>query len=235
MSVKSKFYLFLAAILIIGLGYDSYDKSKIKKTEEARNLASFEALKTELNNNKGQLIQNASSLIKDGKPEKAIMLLSKYQKVNDADLSNIRDHATVESILINLKKLPVEKYRENLALYNQLTALRPEEKSFQDKVSFYQGKVNAENGAKAKKEAREKELASAFSAWDGSHKTLERYVISNMNDPDSYEHVETKYIDKGDHLVLITRFRGKNGFGGTVVNSISAKAKLSGEIIEIIN
>jgi hypothetical protein len=55
-----------------------------------------------------------------------------------------------------------------------------------------------------------------------------------MNDPKSYDHDKTVYWDKGDHLIVKTTFRGKNAFGGVVVNWISAKSDLDGNITEII-
>ncbi len=54
-----------------------------------------------------------------------------------------------------------------------------------------------------------------------------------MNDPDSYDHVETVYWDMGDYLVVRTTYRGKNAFGGVVVNWVKAKVNLDGNIIEI--
>ena len=55
-----------------------------------------------------------------------------------------------------------------------------------------------------------------------------------MNNPDSYKHVETKYKDKGEYLIVTTVFRGTNTFGGVVTNSIKAKIDLNGNILEII-
>ena len=56
-----------------------------------------------------------------------------------------------------------------------------------------------------------------------------------MNDPDSYEHVETRFRDEGEYIFVITKFRGKNAFGGTVTNTISAKVDFDGDVIEIIS
>lgn len=55
-----------------------------------------------------------------------------------------------------------------------------------------------------------------------------------MNDPDSYEHIETKYTDYGSYIFVVTRFRGANAFGGKVINSISAKIDNNGNILEAI-
>lgn len=78
-----------------------------------------------------------------------------------------------------------------------------------------------------------------FSPWDGSHNQLERYVKKHMNDPDSYEHIETRYrvvqTKTERHAEIFTSFRGKNAFGGVVKNSIMAKTNLdTGEVMEII-
>ena len=83
-------------------------------------------------------------------------------------------------------------------------------------------------------EARKKDLQRHFSAWDGSHNGLTRYIKDAMNDPGSYEHVKTVYWDRKDHLVVMTTFRGKNAFGGVVKNSVKAKVDLAGNVLEII-
>ncbi len=65
---------------------------------------------------------------------------------------------------------------------------------------------------------RSERIKDCFSAWDGSHKNLEKWVKDNMNDPDSYEHIETRYQDNGATITIYLKFRGKNAFGGKVVN-----------------
>jgi len=82
-------------------------------------------------------------------------------------------------------------------------------------------------------------LENQFSQWNGAHKELERIILESMNDPDSYEHVETRYRvikDSGNsHLLLTTQFRGKNSFGGVVRQEVVAKANLNtGSIIEVL-
>lgn len=88
---------------------------------------------------------------------------------------------------------------------------------------------------KTQEEIREDKLSENFSGWDGSHIGLTKVIKKSMNDPSSYEHDETVYWDKGDHLIVKTTFRGKNAFGGVVKNSITAKVDLNGNVIEIIS
>lgn len=82
---------------------------------------------------------------------------------------------------------------------------------------------------------REETVRSAFSPWSGSHMRLERAIKAAMNDPKSFEHVRTTYVDRGDHLIVTTAFRGTNAFGGKVLNTWTAKTALDGTVIEIIS
>ena len=86
-----------------------------------------------------------------------------------------------------------------------------------------------------KEETRKEQLSKHFSAWDGSHRGLTEVIKKSMNDPSSYEHEETVYYDKGDHLIVKTTFRGKNAFGGVVKNWVKAKVDLNGNVIEVIS
>ncbi|WP_121665270.1 hypothetical protein [Mesonia aquimarina] len=82
---------------------------------------------------------------------------------------------------------------------------------------------------------RDEIIQKQFSSWNGAHRNLENLIQKNMNDPDSYEHIKTVYFDKGDHLIVITSFRGKNAFNATIKNSITAKVDLNGNVIEVID
>lgn len=88
---------------------------------------------------------------------------------------------------------------------------------------------------KTQAELRQEKIDNQFSAWDGSHRNLETLIKQGMNDPDSYEHVKTTYLEQGDNLIVTTQFRGKNAFGGVVLNSVIAKTDLDGNVIKIIS
>ena len=88
---------------------------------------------------------------------------------------------------------------------------------------------------RTQEEIRKEQIEKNFSAWDGSHRGLTELIKKSMNDPASYDHVETVYWDKGEHLVVKTTFRGKNAFGGVVKNWVMAKVDLNGNVIEVIS
>jgi hypothetical protein len=86
--------------------------------------------------------------------------------------------------------------------------------------------IFSDSGPKTKQELRAEDVSRLFSGFDGSHAELEAVIKSDMNDPESYEHVETRYRDDGSTIYVITTFRGKNAFGGTVTHK--AEATLGG-------
>ncbi len=65
---------------------------------------------------------------------------------------------------------------------------------------------------------------------------LRCYIQDNMmNNPKSYEHVQTTFIDKGDFLLVETTFRGTNKFGAVVRNKVVANVSLKGDVLKIIS
>ena len=79
----------------------------------------------------------------------------------------------------------------------------------------------------------EKLIEKHFSPLDGSHRELTYVIKDNLNDPDSYEHIETTYRIQGDTIWVFTNFRSKNGFGGMVREGVTAITdKQTGKVIE---
>ncbi|MBI9057769.1 MAG: hypothetical protein JEZ01_08335 [Labilibaculum sp.] len=82
--------------------------------------------------------------------------------------------------------------------------------------------------------SREQRITEQFDSWDGSLYSLENLIKKGMHDPSSYEHIETRYADKKDYILVSTSFRGKNAFGALVKNTVSAKVDINGKVIEIL-
>ena len=82
-------------------------------------------------------------------------------------------------------------------------------------------------------------LLEDFSRWDGSYRPLEQVIKNSMNDESSYEHIKTTYRmvffgTKRPYMAVSTLFSGKNAFGGTVKQTVSAKVDAkTKEIFEI--
>lgn len=102
---------------------------------------------------------------------------------------------------------------------------------YEEAVENQKLSIEADKLVAKQKEEYEKRKADfeehCLSSWDGSHRELAKTVKNNMNDPDSFEHVETSYRLYNDYAVVIMRFRGKNAFNGTVLNSVTGKINLN--------
>ncbi|MFP7610163.1 hypothetical protein [Serratia quinivorans] len=76
-------------------------------------------------------------------------------------------------------------------------------------------------------------------SFDDSYRPLTAAIKESMNDPSTFDHVETKYRfvmnNSSPYAVVTTVFRGSNSFGAIVKNTVSAKVDLrSGDIIEYL-
>lgn len=81
--------------------------------------------------------------------------------------------------------------------------------------------------------SKQDRLKSQFSTWDGSHRNVVKKVKTSLHNPDSFEHVETTYVEKEDYLLVKMVFRGTNLFNAVVTNTCYAKVSLDGEVLDI--
>lgn len=78
---------------------------------------------------------------------------------------------------------------------------------------------------------------SQFSPWNGSNMYLVQQVKQIMDDPHSFEHVNTSwYVDVKNHSIIHVQmtFRGKNVFGALVLNQIKAKMDANGTVLDYV-
>ncbi|KPC36333.1 Uncharacterized protein AC496_0420 [Pseudomonas savastanoi pv. glycinea] len=144
----------------------------------------------------------------------------------------------IARLLKDLKTLGATDYTSAISLYTSLLELEPANKGYQQNLDRFkkaeasrQAKIEADQQAAAERASRTKKVESQFSQWDGSHRTFERLIKQAMNDPDSYDHVETRYADKGKFIRVYCTFRGKNAFGGIVKNTRVADFDIDGNFL----
>ena len=172
----------------------------------------------------------------------------KLQKVLDEDKSyqekEIKLDETTLSIAVASKgKPPSALYYLNVLNLSDSNIGRVKVFKYNSKNSLVNGSYNNpasdELSDWAIKKLKEDWETQNLSAWYGSCRPVEKYIKNNMNDPDSYEHVETQYrFDRATNsFFVVSRFRGKNAFGGKVLNNAKAYVSLDGSVIsfEIVN
>lgn len=145
----------------------------------------------------------------------------------------------IAALLAKTKTMNATDYGQAIAVYTELVKLDPDNKAYKQSLDRF---TKAEDARLAKEEKdrlaaeqkaqHQKDIELQFSGWSGAHYTFERMIKNAMNDPDSYDHVETKYIDKGSYIRVFCTFRGKNGFGGTVKNTKVADFTIKGDFIK---
>lgn len=100
--------------------------------------------------------------------------------------------------------------------------------------------AEAEAAAEAERLAAEQEAARqeagfhCLSDFNGRHFGFARLVKANLREPDSFEHIETRITpvnEDGEHQIIMI-YRGRNGFGGMNVETISAV--ISNETCDLI-
>lgn len=169
-------------------------------------------------------------------------LLLRYNGVKDELAKAEADKARKAKITELTGKLPsvgATDYAQAKTIYAELVALDPSNKTYQQKLERFTkardaqvAKEAAKIAADLEKAEHQKKIEAQFSGWDGSHRQFERLIKDAMNDPGSYEHVETKYIDKGSYIRVFCTFRGKNAFGGIVKNTKIADFDLNGNFLK---
>ncbi|MHA8088829.1 hypothetical protein U8593_00850 [Aquirufa antheringensis] len=88
--------------------------------------------------------------------------------------------------------------------------------------------------SKSTPKTNEERVSELQSGYDGSIRSVVKFVKNSMNDPDSFEHVETRtgFYEKGNFIVSM-KYRGKNPFGGVITKYIDVKVDYSGNVISV--
>lgn len=246
----------IAALIITGftfIGIEAQGEARQKAVEAAnakQQLAKAAEVQrqkaAEFAANRQSIIQKAKADLAAEQYEQVIASLNQYGSINDAEAIAIQSTAKAElaarqkeakqqELLAEVKKTSQSDLPRLQNLYTQLAQLAPENTQYQQQRDRYAQEIKAEEEKAAARVARKEQIEAQFSRLDGSHIQLARLIKKSMNDPDSYEHDDTTYSDKGDYLMVRTYFRGRNAFGGMVRNQVTAKVDLEGNVIEIIS
>lgn len=207
-------------------------------------------------NNKPEIMSTINNLINDKKYEEAVIEIQKYSYVKDNELDSLLKKTKVQisletqkenmkiakekqKIFLNnlyekLSKIPENDHLENIKILEMIDKIEPLNIDNKSSLQKHKEQQKIIDDIEQKKQDRKKMISSYFSPWDGSCTILENYIKENMNDPDSYKHVETRYGDYGDYLTIRTKYRGKNAFGGTVTNYAAIKIDLNTKKITVI-
>jgi hypothetical protein len=148
--------------------------------------------------------------------------------VNNNELTTYNNDSLSTPIRNNVKNTIAPKAIKKPAPTLSPTQIKVKaEKAKQAKLAAEKAKKIAEE--KKRLEDRQKNIDKQFSAWDGSHRELVNFVKEYMNDPDSFDHAETYYVDHKTYLTVTMEFRGTNAFGGKILSYVEARIDLNND------
>ncbi|MCY4546210.1 MAG: hypothetical protein OXD39_13340 [Gemmatimonadetes bacterium] len=85
----------------------------------------------------------------------------------------------------------------------------------------------------------QEKIDAQFSAWDGSHRNLVAAVEKTLNDPGSFEHLETRTMKGSNYprtFLVSMQYTAKNAFGGRVRNTVVCEVDVeTGAIIQVLS
>lgn len=83
-------------------------------------------------------------------------------------------------------------------------------------------------------EKRKQKIEAQFSPLNGEHKNLTKLIKQSMNDPKSYENIQTNYWDMDTAIIVNQEYTGTNALGGRVRGFIKASIDTNGNVISIL-
>lgn len=181
------------------------------------------------------------------KQRQQIELQMENEKKIAAEKKVLADKAEAEAKMTAEEKAARDKADAEKAA---AVAKAAEEKAAADKVIA--DKAAAEKALYEKKAADDAAIVKAaadkglkykawidaqFSQWDGSNYDLVKLVKANLNDPKSFEHVQTtwKNYGVGTYIEIQMTYRAKNAFGALVLGSVVAKSDYNTDTMTIIS
>ncbi|WP_271270254.1 hypothetical protein [Aliamphritea hakodatensis] len=247
-SAKGKVLLSATLIVLSGFMYKQHDDRQAEQqlAEQVRQVEEIRHQEAEyFNANREQIIASINQHLLSKSYEAAAAESGKYLSAGGEELKSLnlqakqllvqtQNNEEISKILAELKAIPVKEYEKNRLLYLRLVDLDPSKKRYAEKLKFYTKKVEEQEERIAADTERAIKIKKQFSPIDGRHYNFERLIKTEMNDPSSYEHVETGYWNRGDHIVVKTIFRGKNSYGALVKDSATAKFNLDGEFLQLL-
>jgi hypothetical protein len=223
-------------LIFMGMGV-TIQSAKQEAAEKQRihdlGVARRQALADAFNSNKASILSAIQQQVSAGNLQEALAEASKYDNP-DADLEALRHSISVSLLKSNLKDEANMSLASRAATYTKLAALEPGQAAYATKADGLNAELAKEQKLAAEKAANHAALMSQFSQWDGSHRQVEAAIKARMNDPDSYTHVETRFKETDTGAIIVTKFRGKNGFGGVITQTATALVDHDGTVTSLV-
>lgn len=241
-----KWTVVIAGMVLMGVAVSKSNDSKDKEVDKIVERASQEIDKGNMDS-AFVYIEQAKKQYSTANNNKAVDLEKEIEQSKSEDyakgvLAKMTDEEFGQLQNDELTKSYINQKTLNDNFYVLLNELSPQRQQIVEEIKEKeeQERIAAELEAERKKQAelernRKEKIEKQFSSWDGSHPALSRMIKENCRNPDSYEHIETRFRDDGSSIFVITKYRAENGFGGMTIGNVSARVDFDGNVIEIVS
>ena len=188
---------------------------------------------------KYEVLASLDTKLAEGQLQSAAVEAARY-RVSDPDLARRKDSIEAQQIRLVLSSdasMPLDRRAQR---YLRLAQLNPYDRATVEKakqlaedLASANAKLVMERAAAGAAAARKAEIDQQFSHWDGSHMEVEAAIKQQMKNPDSFKHVETRYVEVPKGLIVTTTYRGTNSFNAVVTQTAVAEVDLRGRVLSL--
>lgn len=238
------FVLFVGMMLLAANSGNEQERRRVaneQRIAREREEQAKQALIADFKAGKVTILAAAKEKADARKYDEALSSLQKYSGLlNDPDLDAVRMSILVAKDKAAISQAGEMTLHQRFLLYQRLSGYEPGNAEYRAKMLDLQAKFQAEQAREEQRKMllqaqaeREGKFLAQFSKWDGSNHYVERAVKAAMKNPDSYQHVETRYKIEGETMRVYSTYRGTNSFNAIVPGRVVAVVDPEGRILSM--
>ena len=223
------------------LGSEERAEQRATALKDAQARVAFEARRKDSDYfiaHKDEVLTSLREKLSAGRIREAADEGARY-KIADTDLLAIKDAIEGEQIKLDLRNEASMTLERRADRYRRLAKLEPNNATvvalsteLDSRLATEKRKVEEAKKLAAEAEARQASIKRQFK-WDGSNYAVEEAIKVRMQNPDSYKHVETRFVEVENGLIVTTKFRGTNGFNAVVTQIAVAAVDVNGTVLSL--
>jgi hypothetical protein len=220
--------MLITQVVVTAIGASALDDAqKAARLEQFKEIgaARRQARTDDFKAHKSAILAAIDEHMKAGDLTAALAETNKYSNA-DSDLDTMRRRINAIVARKSLEDESSLTLEQRAVAYTHLAESEPENKKYADEART----LNAQLVVERDKPVKHAQLLAQFSAWNGSHRNVEAAIKASMNNPDSYQHVETRFTETPDGAIIYSKFRGTNAFGGIITTMAVATVDREGNV-----
>ena len=168
----------------------------------------------------------------------AFILMTAITAIFSPEDKNAKKQITNDEFLMSNKPKNQQQKIDSAKLANE----KFQSLSYEEKIASLEKELENKKLSKTEKKEIELEIRSVkvqefqekhISSWDGSNRDLVNTVKKSMNDPNSFEHVQTSFDYKDNSVKAKMIYRGNNAFGAKVLGKVIGKIDYNGNLLSV--